>query len=108
MKDRQFLIAVHKKAKKIGFDINRYNQLREEAYDIESNLRRLRDPLYLRYSPNSGQKLNPMSGVSGSNAGANQDLIQMALSTNPNEPTKKTLTDSVSSIFESTLKKFKK
>lgn len=102
VKDRQFLIAVHKKAKKIGFDINRYNQLRDEAFDIESNLRRIRDPMYLRSSPN-----NFKANQTGS-ASTNNDIIQMALATNPNETPKKSFTDSVASIFDSTMKKFKK
>lgn len=99
VKDRQFLIAVHKKAKKKGFDLTRYNRLREEAHDIESNLLRLHDPLRLRHSPNAGFKIT----------NANDQIIQMALSTKlDGEHLKPTLTERLASIFESTTKKFKK
>lgn len=103
VKDRQFLIAVHKKAKKKGFDVNRYNQLKEEAHDIENDLRRLRDPLYLRHSPSSSYKLNATIPNS-----ASDQLFQMALATNPDTNTKKPLTERLASIIESTAKKFKK
>lgn len=102
VKDRQFLIAVHKKAKKLGFDINRYNQLRDEAYTIESNIRRLRDPIKMRHAQKDGS-----DAVRPSAAGQTTDqLVEAALATNPNE--KKSLADNVTSIFASTMKKFKK
>lgn len=104
VKDRQFLIAVHKKAKKKGFDVNRYNQLKEEAHKIENDLARIRDPLYLRHSPSSTYRLNPTSTTS-----SNDQLFQMALATNPNESTaKKPLSERLASILESTAKKLKK
>lgn len=53
MKDRQFLLALHKKSKKQGLDINKYNQLKSQIAEIEYDLRRLHDPLYLRMSPNA-------------------------------------------------------
>lgn len=102
VKDRQFLIAVHKKAKKKGFDVNRYNQLKDEAHKIEKDLQRIRDPLYLRHSPSSGYR--PSSVTS-----ANDQLFQMALSTNPSEnSSKKPLSERLASILESTAKKLKK
>jgi len=45
--DRQYLITFHKNAKKVGLDVNRYNVLREQIHKIETDLRRLRDPLAL-------------------------------------------------------------
>lgn len=45
VKDRQYLITLHKRAKKVGLDLDRYNQVKEQIYTIESDLRRLRDPL---------------------------------------------------------------
>lgn len=103
VKDRQFLIAVHKKAKKKGFDVNRYNQLKEEAHNIDNDLRRLRDPLYIRHSPSSSYKLNATSPNS-----ANDKQFQMALATNPDNTTKKPLSERLASILESTAKKLKK
>lgn len=51
VKDRQFLITFHKKAKKNGFDVQRYNDLRDGINSIENDLRRLRDPLNIHLPP---------------------------------------------------------
>lgn len=40
------MLALHKKAKKIGLDLNKYNDLKREIAEIEYDLKRLRDPLY--------------------------------------------------------------
>lgn len=53
MKDRQYLLSLYKKAKKKGLDINKYNTLKQQIADVEYDLRRLHDPLYLRMSPNA-------------------------------------------------------
>lgn len=103
VKDRQFLIAVHKKAKKKGFDVTKYNQLKEEAHKIEMDLHRLRDPLYLRHSPSASYRLNPTTATT------NDQLIDMALATNPGDiSSKKPLTERLASILETTAKKLKK
>ena len=47
VKDRQYLITFHKNAKKLGLDVDRYNQLKDQIDSIESDLKRLRDPLAL-------------------------------------------------------------
>lgn len=44
---------MYKKAKKQGLDIGKYNKLKAQIADIEYDLRRLHDPLYLRMSPNA-------------------------------------------------------
>lgn len=48
VKDRQHLLMMHKKAKKIGLDFNQYNQLKDQIKHVELDLKRLRDPLRLR------------------------------------------------------------
>lgn len=53
VKDRQFLLSLYKKAKKQGLDIGKYNKLKTQIAEIEYDLRRLHDPLYLRMSPNA-------------------------------------------------------
>lgn len=50
VKDRQYLITMYKKARKHNFDVDQYNLLKRELADVETDLRRLRDPLYHRYS----------------------------------------------------------
>ncbi|XP_038210211.1 calcium uniporter protein, mitochondrial isoform X2 [Zerene cesonia] len=51
VKDRQHLITLHKKAKKIGLDINHYNQLKDEIDKLQKDLNRLRDPLHIHLPP---------------------------------------------------------
>lgn len=63
VKDRQYLITLHKKAKKKGFDVELYNQLKREVAEVEHDLRRLRDPLYTRYSPTSAPNLTNNSPI---------------------------------------------
>lgn len=53
VKDRQYLLALYKKANKRGLDISKYNTLKQQIADVEYDLRRLHDPLYLRMSPNA-------------------------------------------------------
>lgn len=38
---------MHKSAKKSGLDLAQYNNLKREIAEIENDIRRLRDPLYL-------------------------------------------------------------
>ena len=47
VKDREFLIAFHDKAKKQNLDVLRYNALANEISQTELDLKRLRDPLQL-------------------------------------------------------------
>lgn len=47
VRDREYLITFHKNAKKVGFDVDKYNQLKDQIYKIETDLHRLRDPLAL-------------------------------------------------------------
>ncbi|CAL8114032.1 unnamed protein product [Orchesella dallaii] len=47
VRDREYLITFHKNAKKVGFDVDKYNVLKDQIYKIETDLHRLRDPLAL-------------------------------------------------------------
>nr|XP_014350357.1 PREDICTED: calcium uniporter protein, mitochondrial [Latimeria chalumnae] len=46
-RDRQYLLFFHKGAKKIRFDVHKYNQLKDAIAQAELDLKRLRDPLQL-------------------------------------------------------------
>lgn len=46
VKDRQHLITLHKAAKKVGLNLEQYNDIKREIAEIEYDLRRLQDPLY--------------------------------------------------------------
>ncbi|XP_076145604.1 calcium uniporter regulatory subunit MCUb, mitochondrial-like isoform X1 [Alosa pseudoharengus] len=47
-KDRHFLSRLHRAAAREGFDITRYNKLKEEVLQVENDLRRLRNPIKLQ------------------------------------------------------------
>lgn len=53
MKDRQHLLTLHKKAKKLGLDLNQYNQLKDQISKVELDLKRLRNPLRLKVPPSA-------------------------------------------------------
>lgn len=51
VKDRQHLLTLHKKAKKLGLDLNQYNQLKDQITKVELDLKKLRNPLRLKLPP---------------------------------------------------------
>ncbi|KAL0840114.1 hypothetical protein ABMA28_015421 [Loxostege sticticalis] len=57
VKDRQHLLTLHKKAKKIGLDINHYNHLKDEIDKLEKDLNRLRDPLNIHLPASYVEKI---------------------------------------------------
>ena len=48
VRDRQYLIDFHKKAKKQDWDVAKYNHLKEGILKVETELNRLKDPLRLK------------------------------------------------------------
>lgn len=44
--NRRHLIVLHRRARKIGLDINVYNSLKNRAYELETTLKIIRGPLY--------------------------------------------------------------
>ncbi|XP_076269483.1 mitochondrial calcium uniporter isoform X2 [Rhynchophorus ferrugineus] len=64
VKDRQHLLTVHKKAKKTGLDLDKYNYLKDEMYKVEYKLKKLRNPLKL----NLPSKTNKSTNVDSSTA----------------------------------------
>lgn len=108
VKDRQFLIAMHKKAQKAGFRIEEYNRLKAEAAQIENDLRRLRDPLFLRSAPPTSSS----SALFRVGQTEKDRLFQTAL-TSPtvaalDASSKPTFTQRLANIFQSATKKLKK
>ncbi|XP_055912421.1 calcium uniporter protein, mitochondrial [Eupeodes corollae] len=79
VKDRQFLLTLHKRAKKKRFDIEEYNLLKRKIADIEYDLRRVRDPLNLPHEKGSTRKFpisNPPSTTrSGDSSSTNSSTL---------------------------------
>ena len=86
VRDRQYLISFHRKAKKDFWDVAKYNSLREGIVTIERDLKRLRDPLHLRLPPSlvaKGQAAaDKTGGILGSqvNIGNIKEMIKSKLS----------------------------
>ncbi len=45
--DREYLKTFYARSREKGFDVERYNQLSDHLAELQSDLRRLRDPLHL-------------------------------------------------------------
>lgn len=65
MRDREFLLHFHKKAKRLGVDVHEYNRLRESVAQVENDLRRLRDPLRIHYPHRARSGADEADGSSG-------------------------------------------
>jgi len=59
VRDREFLLYFHKKAKKVGLDVGKYNELKDSVASIESDLKRLRDPLRIHSAVASSANQHP-------------------------------------------------
>ncbi|ENN80153.1 hypothetical protein YQE_03417, partial [Dendroctonus ponderosae] len=81
VKNRQQLLIMHKKAKKLGADLAKYNQLQSEIHKIEYKLNKLRNPLKL-HLPNKSPSVVEDKPIT-------QPDIQKP-ATNVEQPTKKT------------------
>lgn len=69
VRDRQFLLTFHKRAKKDMWDVEKYNSLKEGITSVERDLKRLRDPLHLRLPQNivgAGLQAAKREGILGS------------------------------------------
>lgn len=64
--NRRQLISLHKRAKKIGFDLNQYNALKDRAYELETTLKIIRGPLYEHKNRIERQKRERSSSSSSS------------------------------------------
>jgi len=47
-RDREYVVTMHRKARRLNFDVDTYNRLHMQLFQIESDLKRLRDPLTIR------------------------------------------------------------
>lgn len=63
--NRRHLIVLHRRARKIGLDIDLYNTLKNRAYELETTLKIIRGPLY-DYKTQREQKKRARSSSSSS------------------------------------------
>lgn len=63
--NRRHLIVLHRRARKIGLDINLYNSLKDRAYELEATLKVIRGPLY-KYKTQMERKQRARSSSSSS------------------------------------------
>lgn len=63
--NRRHLIVLHRRARKIGLDINLYNSLKDRAYELETTLKVIRGPLY-EYKTQKERKQRARSSSSSS------------------------------------------
>lgn len=69
MKDRQYLVTLHKRAKKAGLDLAKYNQLKQQITKLELDLKRLRDPTKLHIPPKKTTTMTGTGRVAGEKIG---------------------------------------
>ena len=65
--NRRHLIELHRRARKIGLDVDLYNSLKNRAYELETTLKIIRGPLY-DYKTQREQKQRARSSSSSSSS----------------------------------------
>lgn len=88
VRDRQYLLSFHKRAKKSDWDVDKYNTLKDGIDRVEADLSKLRDHTKLRPSNEALRKVaqdlekNSMASLLGSqvNIGNIKDLLKSKFS----------------------------
>ncbi|GAA29012.2 Calcium uniporter protein, mitochondrial [Clonorchis sinensis] len=83
--DREYLKRFYKCADKHAFDVNRYNELREQLADLKSELRRLRDPLLCNLPLQQTAYLVAEQAIEAVNRGPAQHSVPRNPTTGTNE-----------------------
>lgn len=97
VKDRQHLITLHKSAKKAGINLAEYNDIKRKIAEIEHDLRRLRDPLYLHLPAPPPKSPN----FSATEIATSKKLLQEALETaSASRAVSKQAASKISSLLE--------
>ncbi|XP_046638231.1 calcium uniporter protein, mitochondrial-like isoform X2 [Daphnia pulicaria] len=75
VRDREYLLQFHKRAKKVGMNVAEYNRLQESLAQVENDLKRLRDPLRVHHPPAGAKLFDPSAAAMGSSS----DLVSTSL-----------------------------
>ncbi|KZS14549.1 Calcium uniporter protein, mitochondrial [Daphnia magna] len=59
VRDREYLLQFHKKAKKVGMNVAEYNRLQNSIAQVENDLKRLQDPLRVHHPPTGTKPFDP-------------------------------------------------
>ena len=60
VRDREYLLQFHKRAKKMGMNVAEYNRLLQSIAQVENDLKRLRDPLRVHHPPAGSKLFDPL------------------------------------------------
>lgn len=90
--NRRHLIVLHRRARKIGLDINLYNSLKDRAYELETTLKVIRGPLY-EYKTQMVQKQRARSRSSSSSSSSRSPSSSPSPSPSPERDVPKTTTE---------------
>lgn len=82
---REHLIGLHRKARKLGFDLELYNRLKEEAYELEMMLKVIRGPLH-QHQVLVEQKRQERLGRSRSSSSSSSSSSSRSPSSSPSPP----------------------
>ncbi|XP_037908151.1 calcium uniporter protein, mitochondrial isoform X3 [Hermetia illucens] len=80
VRDRQYLMTIHKRAKKKGFDLETYNNLKRQQAETEYDLNRLRDPLNLQLPTGWNTSNSSLSSTSISSEDDNKSTMSSSKS----------------------------
>lgn len=72
VKNRQHLITLHKKSKKLGLDLMRYNQLKDQISSLELDLVRVKKPLLKRPPKNASNTAKPTTDIDNKKASVSE------------------------------------
>ena len=91
--NRRHLIVLHRRARKIGLDIDVYNALKNRAYELETTLKIIRGPLY-DYKTQRKRQQRSRSSSSSSRSPSSSPSLSPSPSPSPEKDVPKVISQS--------------
>ncbi|XP_012057866.1 PREDICTED: calcium uniporter protein, mitochondrial [Atta cephalotes] len=91
--NRRHLIVLHRRARKIGLDIDVYNALKNRAYELETTLKIIRGPLY-DYKTQRKRQQRSRSSSSSSRSPSSSPSLSPSPSPSPEKDVPKVISES--------------